>query len=380
MNSIEWEENKQLLEETIREYCVEENIVFSNETKQLFDTLTASYANAVHDISELSSVNMEIMRTLYASIQQNTTQNAQQISSSVPSQIQPQIPSHTKKNAPQEIYSREDILDARNKEFNDKFINAQNDFATFALKKPEAIDFTDKVPDDTISIDKRIEMELQKRNYDEQVLSNQTNTHNQDDVQKWLRGETQNSIDQPVSTNEIQPEIRPTSIKSDVFSSIPVQDQDKPRNALPITIPTKLSIEEKKVTFGKNTDITNIFTKLKKKQSADVMSSPSSTSLSTQNNVMKTVTDNDLQTIMNDITFIKTTLDTIKQQNTTLNVLFTSFMNKNVSSDEQNEEQHEEPIREPNDEHEGTIHDEPIREPDNAIHDDSNIQSLSYEL
>lgn len=376
MNSIEWEENKQLLEETIREYCVEENIVFSNETKQLFDTLTASYANAVHDISELSSVNMEIMRTLYASIQQNTTQNVQQIDSSVPSQIPSQVPSHvpshTKKNAPQEIYSREDILDARNKEFNDKFINAQNDFATFALKKPEAIDFSDKVPDDTISIDKRIEMELHKRNYDEQVLSNQTNTHNQDNVQKWLRGETQNSMDQPVSTNEIQPERRPISIKSGVFSSIPVQDQDKPRNALPITIPTKLSIEEKKVTFGKNTDITNIFTKLKKKQSTDVMPSPSSTSLSTQNNVMKTVTDNDLQTIMNDITFIKTTLDTIKQQNTTLNELFMSFMNKNVSSDEpkdkQNEEQNDELYREPDD------------EPDNAIHDDANIQPRSYEL
>lgn len=376
MNSIEWEENKQLLEETIREYCVEENIVFSNETKQLFDTLTASYANAVHDISELSSVNMEIMRTLYASIQQNTTQNAQQIGSSVPPQIQPQIPSHTKKNAPQEIYSREDILDARNKEFNDKFINAQNDFATFSLKKPEAIDFTDKVPDDTISIDKRIEMELHKRNYDEQVLSNQTNTHNQDDVQKWLRGETQNSMDQPVSTNEIQPERRPISIKSDVFSSIPVQDQDKPRNALPITIPTKLSIEEKKVTFGKNTDITNIFTKLKKKQSSDVMSSPSSTSLSTQNNVMKTVTDNDLQTIMNDITFIKTTLDTIKQQNTTLNELFMSFVNKNVSSDEPKDKQNDEQRDEQNDE----LYHEPDDEQEDAIHDDANNQALSYDL
>lgn len=160
MNSIAWNENKKILQDTIIDYCNEELIQFDKPKQELFENTLNYFKDKIHSVNDIKNVNMQVLQHFVKTVQDMTQQTKPQLQQNHPQQPQAK--------RPQEIYSREEIIEARNKEFQNKFSNAQQEFAGFKLKKPEEIDFSDKNNnyDDDISIDKRIEMELQQRQYD----------------------------------------------------------------------------------------------------------------------------------------------------------------------------------------------------------------------
>lgn len=152
MNSIAWKENKNMLEETLRDYCNEESISFDLEKRNLFDNIIEYYKDKIRDVSEINSINMQVLQEFVKTIDNYKQQ---------------QVPKNTTiPSKPKEIYSREEISNERNKDFQNKFQSVQKEFANFKLKKPEEIDFSDNVEEDELSIDKKIEMALKERQYD----------------------------------------------------------------------------------------------------------------------------------------------------------------------------------------------------------------------
>jgi hypothetical protein len=156
MNSIAWNQNKRMLQDTIVDYCNEESIHYDQSKRALFENTLNYYKDKIHSVSDIKQVNMQVLQHFVNTIQTEQNNRAQQT-----------IPLMKHNESPQEIYSREEIIEARNREFQEKFNNVREEFANFKLKRPEEIDFSDKAKDDdNVSIDKRIEMELQQRQYD----------------------------------------------------------------------------------------------------------------------------------------------------------------------------------------------------------------------
>lgn len=173
MNSLIWSDNRILLKDMIEEYCNEEKIYFDKGKLELFDNILSSYKNKVSTVDELTDINKEVLQKFMLTIE---TQNYNKREQYTEKQTQPFYNNSkvdTKPNSninpskPESIYSRDDIINERNNHIQEKYNNIREDFANFNLKKPEDIDFSDKVDDeDNVSIDKKIEQELLKRKYD----------------------------------------------------------------------------------------------------------------------------------------------------------------------------------------------------------------------
>jgi len=150
INLRDWNDNKETIEDMIKEYCVEERIIFNQAHQQMLDNLFYSYSSKVKSINDLKDMNKSILKTYIETIKH--------------SNIQEQHSSNN--NIPVNVYTRDDILKERSEEIKNKFDSVKNDFETFNLKKPSDIDFSDKVKEDDVSIDKKIEEELKNRQYD----------------------------------------------------------------------------------------------------------------------------------------------------------------------------------------------------------------------
>jgi hypothetical protein len=160
MNSIAWNQNKRMLQDTIVDYCNEESIHYDQSKRALFENTLNYYKDKIRSVSDIKQVNMQVLQHFVNTIQTEQNNRTQQT-------IPLMKHNETQSMRPQEIYSREEIIEARNREFQEKFNNVREEFANFKLKRPEEIDFSDKAKDDdNVSIDKRIEMELQQRQYD----------------------------------------------------------------------------------------------------------------------------------------------------------------------------------------------------------------------
>tara|TARA_Y100000780_G_C13683217_1_gene416781 strand:- start:1871 stop:2653 length:783 start_codon:yes stop_codon:yes gene_type:complete len=145
MNLTDWNDNKKTIEDILVHYCLEERIEFNASLKQMFNNLFDSYPNKVSSSQELKEMNKYILRTFINNIKANKVK---------------------KNEKPVNIYTRDDIIKERNQEINNKFNSVKEDFETFNVKKPPKLDFSDKVEEDNVSIDKKIEEELKNRQYD----------------------------------------------------------------------------------------------------------------------------------------------------------------------------------------------------------------------
>lgn len=212
MNSIKLSENIKILEDTIRDFCNDESIDYDNYKQQLFQSILNSYNSDIKNDIDMKNMNMYVLQTFVSSLNSNNTNNTNNINNHVVK---------TSINKPQEIYSRDDIANARNAEFQSRFQNAQDDFANFSLKKPEEIDFSDKVNDDDISIDQKIEMEMKKRQYDLQNINMES--HSEDTALTWINGVSTNNVEKSDQNNK-------TTNKNVTFN---IKDEfiDKPQNS-----------------------------------------------------------------------------------------------------------------------------------------------------
>lgn len=169
MNSIAWSENKRMLEDTINDYCNEEAIEFDVEKKSLFENLLNYFKDKISSADDIKDINMKVLQQFVNIIQNSNSKDSEQQSSQniyQNNKNQNRIEENSKTH-PKQIYSRDDIMNKRNLDFQNKLNHIREDFANFKLKKPNEIDFSDKnTDDDNTSIDKRIEMELQRRQYD----------------------------------------------------------------------------------------------------------------------------------------------------------------------------------------------------------------------
>jgi len=165
MNSLIWKDNVEMLQEMFREMCSEEETDCNYPLQIEFNKIIKEYATNVTHTSQLSSINKSILFKCMEIIQANKT-TLQVQHQDVPKRIVEQ---------PKEVYSRDDISKERQQVFDNKFNNAQQDFASFHLKKPEEVSFNDKVEEDSTTVEERIERELKERSYDIQPLETSNN-------------------------------------------------------------------------------------------------------------------------------------------------------------------------------------------------------------
>jgi hypothetical protein len=194
MNSIAWNQNKRMLQDTIMDYCNEESIHYDQSKRALFENTLNYYKDKIRSMSDIKQVNMQVLQHFVNTIQKQQNNRPQQT-----------IPSTKYNETPQEIYSREEIIESRNREFQEKFNNVRQEFANFKLKRPEEIDFSDKAKDDdNISIDKRIEIELQQRQYDIENVMKEPPKDAVAKFENWMSNPTKPDLNkQSLSTKKV---------------------------------------------------------------------------------------------------------------------------------------------------------------------------------
>jgi hypothetical protein len=287
MNSLEWSDNMDFLNDTIEEYCSEENIIFDNSKKKIFNNIILSYKDSVYNTQQLEDMNRSVLTDFFSTLQDN---NVTQINNITQQNSNHDYNTKPNKNIPENIYSREDIQKERNSDLQDKFNNVREDFANFILKRPEEIDFSDKVDDDNTSIDQRIEQELLKRQYD---------------VTKY-----DNNIDYDNKSQH----------KHVTFEG---KDNDNTKSIKPL----KIEEFDNNITMDMNTDI--IKDKVQQKDNHKGISFLNRLKqISTSDNVDKYENDNLSFSTKNDIQEIKNDIKKINQQLSDIKLI--SQLNKNI--------------------------------------------------
>lgn len=156
MNSFEWNENKEILYDTINEYCIEEKIILNSDKQQYLNQIFDYYSQQKQSITsqdKLNQVNKEILSTFV-----NYTKNNDDYIKLKPREV-------VQEKYDNNLYSKEDILKQKQNNMQQKYDYIKDEFNKFNNNKPPEIDFREKNTDENenLSIDELIEREISNR-------------------------------------------------------------------------------------------------------------------------------------------------------------------------------------------------------------------------
>jgi hypothetical protein len=178
--SLKWIKNKEFVWSVIKEIIEEDNLleyhnIILDEYEQLMKTIFKKQLN----YENYTIMNKEILTNINVILQKLKTNNKKTIKKKV--RIQ-EI--YSKPEIKDEPITNEELRNTRNNLFNNRLQEKEIEFnQTMKLKPPQEIDFSDKINDEEVNIDKLMEEELKKRSYE---LDNLKKNYENNNAEDWI--------------------------------------------------------------------------------------------------------------------------------------------------------------------------------------------------